>query len=271
MLDDTYKMYVECADVIPGWREMDKNDLINKYCDLEEAGSSMASAYMAAIMCRYWPKIYRTLKATPYVCTEEDVYDWLTTAVLETVSGKIWRDPNHKMYGDPQGPDKSINRMMKTIRLNYLVFINRKKRAINIDALSLDELSENVGDNVNYSNETINDPYTVDTSFSQIEIKSILKDFMDKQQYYLFFIYYEISISGVSNSAGEFSENALVKCLSKIDYQDLISIAEYSELPYKDILFAYSMSICGKSNDQLHTIVSQAMYQLKKLYYDGVL
>lgn len=270
MLEDTYKMYAECADQIPDWRTADKNDLVNRYCDLEE-GSPEASAYMAAIMCRYWPKIFKLLKATPYVCTAEDVYDWLTTAVLETVSGRIWRNPEHKMYGDPNAPDKIINRMLKTIRLNYLVFVNRKKRQINIDSLSLDELADNVGDNVNYSNEGINDNYILDTSFSQIEIKSILKYFIEKQKYYLFFIYYLISIEGVSNSQGKFSEAALTKSLSKIDSQDLTTIAEYSDIPYKDVLFAYSMSICGKTTEQLHNIVSQAMYQLKKLYYDGVL
>ena len=41
------------ASSIEGWKTMNKNDLVNKYIEVED-NAELADAYMSAILCRYW-------------------------------------------------------------------------------------------------------------------------------------------------------------------------------------------------------------------------
>ena len=132
MLQESYDLYASLADNIPNWKNIDKNELINKYIEYEKTDHTLANYYMGAIMCKYWPKIYRFYKATPLVCTYEDVYDWLTESIVKTLEHKTWLNPDHKLYGDPKGPDKCINIRMKSCRLNYLIAVNRDKKFFSV-------------------------------------------------------------------------------------------------------------------------------------------
>lgn len=269
MLDDTYKLYLEAASTVPDWRTANKSDLVRKFLELNDNKDPRSDMYLAAVMLRYWPKIYRMLKATPNVCTDQDVYDWLVEAIMNLANySRPWDDPNHKLYNDPNAPDKCINRMMKTTRLNYLIYINRKKRSANTLALSLDQLGEDNGDAVDFDEDYLSS-LSYPLPEEDLEHKSILQNFMNEQKYYLFFIYYSIAVYGVCNAEGLYTEKALVKFLSNLDADQLYSISSFTDIPYADVLYAYSASVCGKSNDQLYSVLRTALYQLKKLYYDG--
>ena len=269
MLDDIYTMYVELADNVPNWRTIDKNQLVNTYCDLEDENSYLSQYYLAAILCKYWPKISRFYKDTPMGCTYEDVYDWLTESVLAAVKGRAWRDPTNGLYGDPAGPDKVINRVMKTVRINYLVHINRLKRRTNLGAASIEELQEIAGDSVDYDEDVSLLMNTND--FENIEYSSVIKFLYNKKLYFLLFVYDVVYTDGCSNEKGKFSENAVVKNLKEIDNTYLVLLSERAEIPYKDILFAFSTSIAGRSAEYLHEGVRQALIKLRQFYFQGVI
>lgn len=268
MLDDIYKMYCELAENVPDWRTANKNDLINTYCDLEDQNSYKSQYYLAAIMCRYWPKIQRFYKDTPMGCSYEDVYDWLTESVLAAVKGRAWRDPTNGLYQDPAGPDKVINRVMKTVRINYLVHINRLKRKTNLGAASIEELQDLAGDAVDYDEDVSLVMGCKD--FDELEYSSTVQYLYSKKLYFLLFVYDIIYEDSCSNQEGKFSENAVVKNLKSIDNDYLLLLAEKTDIPYRDILFAFSTSIAGRSPEYLHEGVKQALIKLRQLYYEGV-
>lgn len=270
MLDDIYKSYLDYANVIPEWQKENKNDLIRKYCELRDKQDPYAEYYLAAIICKYWPKLWRFKQKTPIGCTDEDVYDWLIQAILGTLAFDPlpWENPNNSLYNDPNGPDKCINIQMSGRRASHLVYINRKKRSANVLSVSLEQLNENNGDAIDFDEDSfVAASYTL--SDLEIEYKSILQSLMLQQKYYLFFVYFTVITDGCSGSNGKFSTTKLVKELSSITADDLKYISENSEIPYKDVLYAYSCSILGKSNDHLHGVVKKCLYELKKLYYNG--
>lgn len=265
MLDSTYSMYLELADNVPDWRTVDKNKLINDYCDLVDSKSYKAEYYLAAIICRYWPKINRVYTNTQFSCTPEDVYDWLVSSIIGATEGRSWRDPTKPIYNDPQGPDKIINRIMKTERINHLVHVNRYKRKINLGIASIDEFQENIGDAVEYAE----DEPLVEDMFDDIDRNNLMEYIFNKKLYFLFFVYDIIISNSCSDGKGAFSESAVVKEIKQIDNQYLSDLSEKCGIPYKDILFAYSVSVAGRSSEYLHEGVRQAIRKLRQLYFQG--
>lgn len=264
MLEDIYQSYLDVAENIPDWRSQDKSDLIREYCKLHDEDSYKADYYMAAIMCKYWPKIQRFYFATPKVCTYEDVYDWLTEAIIKTLEYRTWLDPTHKLYGDPKAPDKCVNIRMKSIRLNYLIAVNRDKRKLNINNSSLEELQENIGDAVKLDTNFDIDLVQVN-EFEFVDYKFLMQFFYDKKLYFLSFVYDFIVQSPT------FSIKTCALHLTNLDDNYLYDLAKRTEIKYPDVLVAYSFSILGKSIPRLHSNINQALIKLRKMYNEGVI
>jgi len=72
----------------------------------------------------------------------EDTYQWVVDGILYALQHRKWLDPNNKLYTDPDGPDKVINRKIKCIRINHLISENRDKRKVHVNLLSLDSFED---------------------------------------------------------------------------------------------------------------------------------
>ena len=153
MLEETKKLYQESANLIPNWKQLDKNVLCNLYVQ-NEFNTELANSYLSAIILKYWNKIY-SLQANTYLTSSlEDAYNWLVEGILYALKHRRWLDEDSNIYNDPNGPDKAINRKIKCIRLNHLVSENRDKRKIGINILSLDSFDDSdnfIGEELEYS------------------------------------------------------------------------------------------------------------------------
>lgn len=154
MLQDIYNSYVKLAMCIPGFelspkvRNADITQLANGYCDADEAGDEdLRSKYFAALMVRYWFKIYDYDKSSKSSRLEiEDYTSWLYEALELAFSNRRWRDPNNKLYTDKNGPDKVINMCCSTVRLRHYYTYNLDKNKINYLTDSIDRQVELYGD-----------------------------------------------------------------------------------------------------------------------------
>ena len=59
VIQDMYKDFVNAASGLGDYQAISKTDLANGYCDADEANDEIKrSQYFAALMLRYWYKIY---------------------------------------------------------------------------------------------------------------------------------------------------------------------------------------------------------------------
>ena len=148
MLMDIYTSYVKCASGLGDYQAMSKTELANGYCDADEAGDEeKRSQYFAALMLRYWYKIYEWQKNSATLRLEiEDFTSWLSDALSLAFQYRRWRDPKDKLYNDPNGPDKVFKRACATIRVRAFYNANLDNRKINYLCDSLDKQIEVYGD-----------------------------------------------------------------------------------------------------------------------------
>lgn len=260
MLEGTYKMYRDLAQVVPDWETCDKNDLIKSYCALADSKDVQADCYLAAVFCRYWPKIQRFYQNTPLVCTHEDVYDWLVTSILETIQERAWLNPSSKLYQDPKGPDKAVNVKMRCYRLNFLLYVNREKRKTNLHAESFEELHESSGDVVDWGIEQL-----TFEAYDELEYKLFMQYLYSKKMFFLFFVYDIIMNTDLS------SNRKLPNYLAKIDDQYLLDVSLRSGLDLDDVKYAYSLSVKDKSRTKIEDLCNESLIKLRQFYFKGML
>ena len=147
MLDSYKKAYEQCADnlIKENWRKMNKNVLVNKYIEIEN-DPKLANAYMSAIIVRYWGAINKYHMMSYRSATPENYHDWLVGAILRAIKNRKWKDPNNKLYGDPNGPDKVLNRCIISERLVWYQGANTFKRRQNFTAESIERMQEDLED-----------------------------------------------------------------------------------------------------------------------------
>lgn len=148
MLEDMYKSYASYASGLGNYQAMSKTQLADGYVNATEAGDEIKrSEYYAALMLRYWYKIYEWNKTCASCRLDiEEFASWLNEAISYAVEHKAWRDPANKMYNDPNGPDKIINRCIASVRLIHYQEYNKDKRKANYTAESFDKQVELYGD-----------------------------------------------------------------------------------------------------------------------------
>lgn len=146
MLDDIRLSYEACADLmIPGWRTENKNTLINKCIEVED-NKELYNAYVSAIIVRYWNLISNYYYQNQLSVTPEDCYGWLLDSIMCALECKQWKNPENKIYNDPAGPDKVVNRCMASARLMFYQSSNCAKRRVNYQTYSSDKMQEDKGD-----------------------------------------------------------------------------------------------------------------------------
>lgn len=143
MLDDYKDMYRISAASIIGWDELDKSELC-RLC-VESEGTPIYENYLSAVICRYWPLISKFYGVSQNLAEPIDCYDWLINSILYALKHRQWENPEAAIFNDPKGPDKVINRCMKSSRLIHYQFYNRKKRKKEYQLVSIDELFDDDG------------------------------------------------------------------------------------------------------------------------------
>ena len=261
MLDDTYKLCLESAKHISNWDKVSKSELVNKYIEYEETDRELASDYMAAIICRYWPKIQRFHRTMYFSSSYEDVYDILINSILRAIKARRWLDKDSSIYNDPNGPDKVINRTMICERLNLLAYKNRSKRVADLNPLSTEELEDGSGDYYAYNNE--NASFSID---NELEITSNLKFLYNKKLYLAMFVYYSIAFNLGTFKDKMFSSKFCAIALLNLTDEDFIEIASLINKDVDEIKKDYSIAVLSKNRTDLKLNIEYAILKLKELY-----
>lgn len=177
MLDETRQIYEDCANTyLPNWRDIDKNDLVRTAAELEPG--PLKEGHIAAIMLNYWGKISKYQYKCSMVTSPEDIHTWLVIAVMYAVNRKPWENKKASIYGDENGPDKVINRIIESKRLTFYQQLNRYNRKINSNTLSLDTLTDEYKD--------LFIPTSTDSY--DFEIHQLITEYFYKKDYFMSFM-----------------------------------------------------------------------------------
>lgn len=145
MLEEQKRIYQECANLIPNWKELSKSELANLY--IENENTNLANSYLSAIILKYWNLIGSSYyKQSVKVANEYDCYDFLISGILTALEKRVWKDPSNALYNDKIGPEKAMSVCIFSRKVTFYQEIKHDKRILNYSSLSLDQLEENSSD-----------------------------------------------------------------------------------------------------------------------------
>lgn len=185
-LKEIQSTFIADASKLGEYSLLTKTELANGYCDAEEAAvaayeandeaearkqDELKSAYYAALMLRYWHKIFEWMHNSSSLHLEPaEFIGWLSDSLYVAFYYRVWRYehqaivkhgkfidwsrdengdliPNPYWYvKDPNAPDKIINRCCGSMRGRVYQFYNKDKRKAIVTANSLDQMVEEAGD-----------------------------------------------------------------------------------------------------------------------------
>lgn len=136
------------ARILGDYENMSKSELANGYCDADEMGDvEKRDGYFLALILRYWYKIYEwRVNSASLRLDNENFVDWLVESLQIALRYRAWRNPGESLYGDPDGPDKAINRCCFSARGRAYQYYNKDKRKANTQTSSIDAAKDEVGD-----------------------------------------------------------------------------------------------------------------------------
>lgn len=166
------------------WKSINKNDLFKMYTSCSDENKKQC--LFIAIILNYWTKISSLYQKSKSSATIEDCYDWIVDAARRALKYHPWDDEKNKIYLDPNGPDKVMNRCIKSVRLGHYERMNSAKRRLNVNLISLDSVLELDEDMPPITSEVAADPdlLTGDVAFL------IIERFNKKDYFNSFLIYY---------------------------------------------------------------------------------
>lgn len=171
-LRDMQLSFIQCAQGLGDYQAMSKLELANGYCKADEEGDEQKrSQYWAALLLRYWYKIYEWIKnSASCQLQQEDFFSWLHDSLYDAFYYRSWwweyeavvrqgkfiewkldengnKIPNEHYYKvDPSAADKSINYFCSARRGKEYQALNKQKRKSNVLRYSLDAAQEENGD-----------------------------------------------------------------------------------------------------------------------------
>lgn len=266
MIDGYKDLCKIAANKIPGWENLSKNELC-RLCIKHEDDEELFNAYYAAIMYNYCPTITKYYRSCKGIVDEATCKDWMEDAINYALRHRRWEDPDSTIYGDPNGPDKVINRRMKCTRVNFFQYVSRKKRKDSYKTKSLDAIAEMVNDNTLeiMDKESANDSPT-------FYLKDYIKRSFMKKDYFIAYLLDCIINSNVffynkETSQYELSTKKLARAICSIDEDYCERFADDYSLPQglvKDTLkYFYRVSPTK--------ITYKIEYSIQKLKHDEVL
>ena len=259
MLDEYKQLYKASADHIKDWETLDKNDLC-KTCIKHENNQLLYNQYLAALVVRYWGLIPKFYAISTNLAEPLDCYNWLIDSIIYTLKHRRWEDKNAAIYNDPKGPDKMINRCMKSSRLIYYQFHNRKKRKKEYQLVSIDELKESFdSDYIDIEDESaaINE--------QEIDMEYFISEIFKRKEYFLAFILDCICNEDVFDSTDtsvKFNIKHLAKRFKSIDEKYLHIFSEKYDIDYDQV---YQAAILAKNipDSKLRMKIEDTLLRLK--------
>ena len=258
MLDEYKEMYKRSADVIPGWLKMDKNDLCRE-CLMHEH-DPLYDNYIAALIYRYWGLISKFYNMSTNLADPDDCYNWLIDSIMYALKHRQWENPNSSIYNEHTGPDKVINRCMKSSRLIYYQFNNRKKRKKDFQIISIDNLK----DDANSDNIELEDP-SANLDDCAIDIYFLIEQTFRKKEFFLAFILDCICIEDVFDKADneiKFNLKRLAKYFRQIDSSYILYFSQKYNIDYEEV---YQAAILAKNipDAKLTSKIEDTLLRLK--------
>lgn len=260
MLDEYRQMYATAAEPIAGWKSMDKNELCRAYTKFEN-DPVLRDAYLSAIICRYWNLIPKFYNISKNLAEPLDCYNWLIDAILYALKHRRWEDDDASIAKDPKGPDKMINRCMKSSRLTYYQFCNRKKRRKEYQIVSIDELKETMNSDAIDIEDT-----DANIDLDDLDIIYCIRDIFNRKEYFLAFSLDCVLNESVFDTAetGEITFNIkkLAKAFRSIDEDYLKRFSSKYDLDYDNV---YQAAILAKNVPQAKLIhkLEETLLRLK--------
>ena len=259
MLDEYKTGYQSAAQCIPNWEHIDKNELCRE-CLKNENNSTLYNAYISALICIYWGLISKFYKISDNLATPLDCYNWLLDSIFYALKHRQWENPDSPIYNDPAGPDKVINRCMKSSRLIHYQYFNRKKRRKDYQHLSIEDFKEKFnGDSLDLEDET------AAPDFEEMDTKQFILDAFNRKEYFLAFILDCICFEDVYESEDDhikFNIKRLCKAFKNIDTRYLQIFSMRYDLPYDDV---YQAAILSKNvnPNKLAAKIKDSLLRLK--------
>lgn len=229
-----------------------------KYLQYKDTNIELADDYLSAIICRFYPKVYKNFyNQTKQYVSETDCYDWLTTAVLYVLDSKVWENPNSSLYGDPLAPEKAIYIKMNGAKLNHWTASMRQKRKLTTESISLDELSEN-------ASEDFYVPYYDQYSFFNDYIIDMVRNFFKIRDYFPAFMLDLILTANVFDKdlSGDvsFNDKRLKHYMLNINDEYCKIFSDSYNLSYKSVKRASDYVKSMRSDD-----VTNKILELKRI------
>lgn len=255
MLDEVRKSYYECASIIPDWKKLSRSELCNKYLEVKDTNKYLAESYLSAIICKFWNVFehnFKTQHGTFY--SEIDYYQSGIDGILEALNKHIWTDPNNKLYGDCNAPEKVINVIIYSRKNNIYQAASRQKRRLNIGNQSLQEMQEQNVDSIYLK-------YTDDIDMSEIVIADLVK------YYFLHFEYLKAFVLDAIINVDLLSGNNYLQKLKTHIYNMPDSYIKVFSKQYDIDIFDVSSAVQGikhmknaQFDRQLHYVLGQLQH-----------
>ena len=269
MLTTYKKSYERCADlfITENWRKMNKNDLVNRYVEVEK-DPQLANAYMSAIICRYWGAINKYYNSSYKSVDVQTCYEWLIQAILWAVQHKKWLEPGNKLQNDPNGPDKVINRCIMSVRLGFFQSSNTDKRRQNFGLDSLEGVEESEAKAAlvpAFESEELDE--------GTLSVRQLVDNAFDRKDYATAFVIDNIINYDVFKAVRDeegvlhntFNKKKLLHLLRAMNYNYCKTFAYYYNKPLDSVSQAVQ-ECTSLSRTRLKTAVDRSMRSLVKHY-----
>lgn len=258
MLDDYKELYKQSASLIPETLKMDKNELA-RLC-IKNENTPEYSIYLSALLYRYWGLISKFYAMSTNLAEPEDCYSWLVDAIMYALKHRQWENPESTIYNDPKGPDKVINRCMKSSRLIFYQFQNRKKRRKEYQLISIEGLKEELNaDSIDLEDDS--------SAINEFEIDMIfnISQIFRKKEYFLAFILDCICNESVFDAIDDkitFNIKHLVKKFKAIDDTYLKLFSQKYDLNLDEV---YQAAILAKNipDSKIRLKIEDTLLRLK--------
>lgn len=258
MLEEYREIFQQSARLIPNWNTMDKNELC-RLCIKHENDRSYDN-YLSALICRYWNLISKFYSISTNLAEPDDCYNWLIDSITYALAHRQWDNPESPIFNDPKGPDKVINRCMKSSRLIFYQFKNRKKRRKEYQLISIDEIKENMNsDSIDIEDTS----FTVDEE--TLDISFMIESIFNRKEYFLAFILDCICNDDVFDDISDgyvFNLKKLCKYFRNIDESYINYFSEKYNIDYDKV---YQAAILAKNvpDSKLSSKIQEMLLRLK--------
>lgn len=155
------------------WRKANKNTLFYKAIENETTNKLAYEAYISAIIVRYFNLINLYTYKAKNAFYAEDCYEWLLDVIYKALKERPWvKGSGNRLEGDPNGPDKYINKCVWSRVKGFYQFSNAEKRKDSYTKqTSLEGMLETSGDS----------QMPGDDKLSHIESNHMIQDMVRKE------------------------------------------------------------------------------------------